>query len=386
MKILLSDYLFDGERLLKDKAVVVDNGVVVDIDGFKIIKKAYPEVKIEEFSGGVLFPGFVNTHVHLELGYLKGKTVRSKGFVEWLKSIMGSKLEDEDVIKDSIKNGIDELLKSGVGLVGDISNTLLSVEYLDKYMPQSVVFYENYSLNKKKACSVVEKLKKERLTAKSVRVSVVLHAVYSTHPCLAEFICSLNHTPFTVHLLESRFENQFLRNSGKLFDFLEGIGFVSDRFYFDDVWDFLKNTSCLKRNAIFVHCVEATDRDIEKIKELKGTVCLCLRSNDFISSKLPDVYKICASGVNVAFGTDSLASNDNLNFLEELRFAHKAFPLIEAEKIFKWAISGGAKALNTKWGFFKSHSCRPFFIPSSIYSPLIYILEEKGEDPLIINA
>ncbi|WP_022669842.1 amidohydrolase family protein [Hippea alviniae] len=386
MKVLLSDYIFDGERLLRDKAVVVNSGVVVDIDNFKIIRKAYPEVEVKEFFGGVLFPGFVNAHVHLELGYLKGKTKKSKGFVEWLKSIMAAKSEDENVIRESIKSGIDELLKSGVGLVGDISNTLLSVEYLDIHMPQSVVFYENYSLNRKRACDVVEKLRSKRLLSKSVHISVVIHAVYSTHPCLAEFVCSLDDALFSIHFLESEFENQFLRNSGELFDFLEGVGLVSDRFYFDDVWDFLENTSCLKRNTIFVHCVEAKNYDLERIKELNGTVCLCLKSNEFISSKLPDVYGICASGVNIAFGTDSLASNDNLNFLEELRFTHKSFPLIEPEKIFSWSISGGAKALGVKWGFYKGAFCKPVFISSKIYSPLAYILEEKGEGPLIINA
>jgi len=109
----------------------------------------------------VLFPGFVDIHTHLELSYLKNKLPHKAGFINWLKSIMSLKKEHfhEEIVKQSIKSGLNELIQSGVRVVGDISNTFATVEYLKRTLPLSVVFFENYSLNLKKSYRIEKSLK-----------------------------------------------------------------------------------------------------------------------------------------------------------------------------------------------------------------------------------
>ncbi len=383
MKLYVSDYVFTGKELLKDTAVVLKDNVVLDVGGYKTLIKSYPEAKRVEFYGGVLFPGFVNAHVHLELGYLKGKLPKRKGFVEWLKAIMFEKRGklDNGIIVNSIKNGIEEIKKSGVSVVGDISNTLLSVDALKNSMPNSVVFYENYSLKEEKACEVKKKLESFKLDGKMA--SLTPHSIYSSHPCLMEYLCSRS-SLISIHFLESCGELGFFQKKGELFDFLNGLGLIDRDWTFKDHWDFLERCGCLKKGTIFVHCVYAQERDFRKIKQLDGTVCLCLRSNDYITGELPNVYEFLESGVNVAVGTDSLASNVDLNFIEELRFIKRHFPLLDAGIIFKWSIIGGAKALNIKWGFFKGYMAQPIFIPSRVFNPLENILETGDKPPEVI--
>ena len=380
MKLYLSDYVFTGNELLQDAAVLVKDNVVLDVGGFKQMRKSYSEAESIDFSGGVLFPGFIDTHTHLELGYLKDKLPKRRGFVEWLKAIMSLKKDkmDNRIIVNNIKKGVEELKKGGVFVVGDISNTLLSVDILKKKMPESVIFYENYSLEKEKACEIKERLGSLRINNKMI--SLTPHSMYSSHPCLMEYLCSKSPL-ISIHFLESLGELDFFQGRGELFDFLNGLGLIDEGLDFKNHWDFMEKCGCLKKGTVFVHCVYGEKSDFEKIKELNGTVCLCVRSNDYITGELPNVYSVCESGVNVAIGTDSLSSNIDLNFLSELRFVKDKFSLLDADTIFRWAIVGGANALKLKWGFFKGFKAHPVFIPSSFYNPLENILERRGDKP-----
>ena len=383
MRLYLSDYVFDGKELLKDTGVVLKDNIVLDVGGYKTLLKIYPEAKRVVFYGGVLFPGFVNAHVHLELGYMKGKLPKKKGFVEWLKAIMALRKDElsNGIIVNGMKDGVEELKKSGVSAVGDISNTLLSVGVLKESMPDSKVFYENYSLKRERACEVKERL--ENLRVDDKMVSLTPHSIYSSHPCLMEYLCSRS-SLMSIHFLESYGEIGFFHGKGELFNFLSELGLIDESSIFRDHWDFLERCGCLKRGALFVHCVYAQREDFGRIKELDGTVCLCLRSNDYITGELPNVYEILESGVNVAIGTDSLASNVDLNFLEELKFIKNKFPLLDAQTIFGWSVLGGAKALKLKWGFFKGYKAQPIFISACAFNPLESILEEGDKPPEVI--
>lgn len=385
MEVYASDYIFTGSELLKDKAVLLRDGIVLDVGNLKTISKVYPEAKKVEYSGGVLFPGFINTHTHLELSYLKEKLPYQKGFVEWLKSIMNLKHNvSEKRVLECMKNSIDELKSSGVAILGDISNTLLSVDALKEKMPLSVVFYENYSLKKEKACEVLKKLKKIRFDF-DMKVSLTPHSIYSSHPCLMKYLCE-HGSILSIHFLESVWELSFFEGKGDLYNFLREMDLIDYGLSYSNHWDFLSSCDCRKKGMIFVHCVHAGKEDLDKIREINGTVCLCLRSNDFITGELPNVYGISESGVNVAIGTDSYASNRDLNFLKELSFIADRFPSLKPSKIFQWAIAGGAKALKLNWGFYRGGRAQPIFIPSFLVDPLAKILSNGSKPPEVFIA
>ncbi len=383
MEIVLSEYIFDGEILLKDRAVVFDNNVVIDIGNVETLKKTYDKADIRDMGKGVLFPGFVNVHTHLELSYLKNKLPRKVGFIEWLKSIMLFKKEslDEKIVAQSIESGIDELIQSGVRAVGDISNTLVSVEYLKKTLPLSVVFFENYSLSLEKSHEIEknlrENLKNIQLSARPVRVSAVPHSIYSTNKHLLHYLSAVHQPdlPYSIHYLEHKYENDFVGSQGRLFEYLNGMGLIDEGLHYKSAVSYLSSINAAVKNMTFIHCLYADDKDIAFFKSIDATIGICVRSNMYISGILPDLYKFEKSGVNIAIGTDSMASNNDLNFINELKFIHNHFPNINVQKIFKWAIKGGAKALRLKLGFKKGYFAYPVFFETAGKNPLDEILE-----------
>ncbi len=380
MRLLYAKFIFDGEKLLNNCAVLIHKNKVIDIGAKKLLEKTYT-LTSSDMGEGVLFPGFVNLHIHLELSHLKGKLPIHKGFIEWLKTIMTLKKEDfsKEEIELALVQAINELKQNGVFLVGDISNTLISCKYLQKEMPDSVVFFENYSLNKNGACQVKKQipniLSNIKPQCKGITVSPSAHSVYSTHSCLIQYLTNFDkNLPYSMHFLETRYEKEFLRSKGELFEMLDGFGLVEEKPNYNNIFDYLSSIGALRKNTVFVHCVDADKNDMETIKKIEGTVCLCLRSNYYIQKQLPDVYMIEKSGVNIGIGTDSLASNWNLNFLDELKFIHKHFNKIDPKTIFRWASYGGAQSLKVNLGFKKGFMAKPFFLASKDNNPLEKIL------------
>ena len=383
MEIVSSEYIFDGETLHKDKAVLLNNNMVVEIGNIETLKKAYSKATVKDMGRGVLFPGFVDVHTHLELSHLKNRLPHKADFIKWLKSMMSLKKEHfyEEIVKQSIKSGLQELIQSGVRVVGDISNTLATVEYLKRALPLSVVFFENYSLSLKKSYEIEKSLKENlgdiQLSASPLRVSAVPHSIYSTNKHLLRYLSKICQPdlPYSIHYLEHKYENSFAISKGKLFDYLSKIGLVDDELHYNSASSYLSSIKAVRNGMIFVHCVYADDKDIDFFKNIDATIGVCARSNVYISDTLPDLYKFEKSGVNIAIGTDSLASNYDLNFINELKFIRKHFPNISAQTIFKWATKGGAKALKVKLGFKKGYFAYPVFFKTSSKNPLEEILE-----------
>jgi len=383
MELLSSKFVFDGEELLSNKAIVIHNNTVKDISSKKVLEKVY-SLKVKDFGEGVLLPGFVNLHTHLELSYLKNKLPQKKGFVEWLSSIMYEKTKDVDnkEIAKNIENAVETQFKSGVRIIADISNTLASCEYLKKYMPYSTIFFEQYGLNKEKACKIKknleEKLNNYKKMCGQLKLIPTAHSLYSTHSCLIEYLIGLSkQEPFSIHFLESSFEKDFLISRGDMFDFLNSLGLVEETIHYPDVFDYIKKLGISRRKTIFVHCTYADKNELENIKRTDSTVCLCLRSNKYISEELPDIHSIIKSGVNIGVGTDSLASNWDLDFINELKFIYGNFSDINPNAIFKWATTNGAKALGLNLGFKKDQTAFAVFLPSSDNNPLEEILSQR---------
>ncbi len=383
MEILKSEYIFSNGKILKDYLVVIDKNTVIDVDKSNLILKSYNNIKIRDLGYGVLFGGFINLHTHTELSYMKNKLPRKKGFVGWIEAMIKSKKteEDKNTIIASAQKGIKDMASYGTVAIGDISNTLISCELLKNTMPLSVVFFENYALNKERACLVKKELQDTLIKlengCKPIKMTPTAHSVYSTNGCLIEFLANKQpNNPFSIHFLESEYEKPFINSQGKLFELLDGYGLVDTKLNYKDIFDYLKDINAYRKKTIFVHCVEANNSDLEKIKEIDSTVCLCPRSNKFISDTLPNIYAIEKSGVNIGVGTDSLASNDDLNVLNEIRYIYKHFN-IKPQKLFRWITDNPAKALNLNLGLQKNKAAYGVFFATNTPQPLEEILENQ---------
>jgi cytosine/adenosine deaminase-related metal-dependent hydrolase len=79
--------------------------------------------------------------------------------------------------------------------------------------------------------------------------------------------------------------------------------------------------------------------------EIEITLCLCPKANLYIENRLPNIPLFVNEGMKLTLGTDSLASNDSLSILEEMKTISKHFPQISFETMLNWATKNGAELL-----------------------------------------
>ena len=119
---LKGDKIFDGYRLLQGKVLVVEsNGTIVEV-----IDEEDAGIEIESYQG-ILSPGFINCHCHLELSHLKGMIPECTGLVDFVFKVVNERHFPEEQILDAISKAEDEMIKNGIVAVGDICNNTLTL-------------------------------------------------------------------------------------------------------------------------------------------------------------------------------------------------------------------------------------------------------------------
>ena len=350
--------------LPKDNVLVTDaGGVVKEIIA---LKDAGGDI---EFFNGLLCPGFVNTHCHLELSHLKGVIPEKTGLVDFVFKIITERHFEQPEIIGAIEAAENEMLQNGVVAVGDICNTTLSI--LQKQ--QQRMLYHNFievsGFLPETANERFEKVKAILSAFKSIDANVQHstfklqcstlspHAAYSVSPQLFELInSSTANNIVAIHNQETFAEEDFIKNkTGDFLKLYQKMGI--DISFFKPTgksslqsWypHFNKNQS-----IILVHNVTTSAEDIQfakasttiKYSSSSLNFCLCPNANLYITDLLPNVNMLMEQNCNIVLGTDSLASNHQLNILEEIKTLHKNFPHIKLETLLQWATINGATAL-----------------------------------------
>ncbi|RZM04308.1 MAG: amidohydrolase, partial [Pedobacter sp.] len=118
-----ADTIFDGYRFLPGNKVLICNAagsveaIVDDAD-------AGDDIAIIE---GMLSPGFINTHCHIELSHLKGKIPEHTGLVNFVQQVMSGRESSAPEQILAMQQAADELYESGTVAIGDICNTADSI-------------------------------------------------------------------------------------------------------------------------------------------------------------------------------------------------------------------------------------------------------------------
>jgi cytosine/adenosine deaminase-related metal-dependent hydrolase len=240
-------------------------------------------------------------------------------------------------------------------LVGDIGNTLASVEPLRSSELKGIVFREVIGFSPGDPDAVVREVESELEAigdSDTVRVSLAAHAPYSVAPRLFRAIRDgLSRRPFrpcSVHLAESSDELEFLRHGhGAWRALLEEIG------AWDASWrppgcgplEYLERMGLLSERVLVVHGVHLTAVELTRLARTGATVVTCPRGNLATRAGVPPIEAFHHSGARVAIGTDSLASVDNLNLFEELAALRRLAPEVPAATLLAWATENGAQAL-----------------------------------------
>jgi cytosine/adenosine deaminase-related metal-dependent hydrolase len=307
----------------------------------------------------VVMPGVVNAHTHLELSYLREAIAPSERFLDWIDGLMARRREFADPadprIVDAAKQGIRDARAAGTALVGDISNTLITVPLLAEGELPGVVFYELLRFNEPDPVGRVLRAR-QQLEAlprhPDVRTTIAAHAPYSVAPLLFRAIrADLDRHPFersAVHLGESPEEVEFIRaGTGPWRTLLQKIGTWSDEWKAPGTTPvgYLADAGFLDRRILVVHGVQFAAADLARLSSLGITIVSCPRSNRHVGVGSPPLAAFYDAGVEVAFGTDSLASVEDLNVFGELAEARRIAPQVPARRLLESATLTGARAL-----------------------------------------
>jgi cytosine/adenosine deaminase-related metal-dependent hydrolase len=350
MKIFRADYVFPVY------ADPIENGVVTVDDNGKIIAVTNdmpPDINIpiEEVSG-IICPGFVNTHCHVELSHLKDKIPGQGGLVEFIKSIQQLRGSTEKEIATAAANADATMYENGIVAVGDIVNTnaTIAIKAASKLYYHS--FIETFSFSPQKADEVFKKaleLVKE-FTPQSC--SVTPHAPYSVSKDLFKLIkkyCDTNNL-ISIHNQECEDENKFYRYKlGKFIDLYEHFG-IDISYFKPQARNSLQSVIPLltnKQDILMVHNTCTNLKDIYFIKRFDRKIhwCFCPNANLYIEGKLPKIDLFLGQGFNITLGTDSLASNSKLCILSEMRTLQQKYPSLSTAKLMEWGTINGARYL-----------------------------------------
>lgn len=324
-----------------------------------------PMEKVERVRG-IVTPGFVNAHAHLELSHLKSHISRLTGISGFATELMDKRGSfDADNIADAIQLADREMYSNGIVAVGDISNNATTIATKQQSAIQYHTFCELIALHPAAADVVMDsgmQLRGQFETA-GLRASLTPHAPYSVSPGLMKKIVeenSIHKSVAAIHNQESKAESQFTEHGiGKIQDIYDHLGI-------DTAWFTGYGRTSLQaslpnllspQNLILVHNTFTAPADIRFAEELHKSLfwCFCPNANLYIEGELPDFYSFYKAGVRIVIGTDSLASNDSLDIVEELKVIQSQAPEIPTEQLLSWATHNGAQALQLDWaGTFES--------------------------------
>ena len=342
MRYLSANYIFPLHiNPIKEGVVQIsEKGEIVNI--FESRTKA-PKQKLEIFEG-VLCPGFVNVHCHLELSHLKGLLPQKTGLADFISKVREKRNVAIAEIKRAIIDADSKMQKNGIVAVGDISNTNNSFFIKEESKIVYHTFVELFSINKDKA-EIVFNEGIELLKNCPKPNSITPHANYSVSKKLFSLLKEQNNEGIVcIHNQETKSEDElFRKGSGELYQLLKQFGDVNNSGISALQTSLLQMSKQSK--IILVHNTFTSKKDVEWTKENNYSIywCTCPKANLYIENTLPDysifdVNKLC-------IGTDSLASNTSLSVLEELKVIQENTDF-DLNTLLKIASKNGAEALD----------------------------------------
>ena len=349
----------EGEPI-KDGWVMVDGGRIVALGR----RAGNDTTKGVELGDVAVMPGLVNAHTHLELSYLRDQVRPASSFTAWAREIIAERrkgphpLKDPRVI-DAIDGAIDELVRCGTAVVGEITNTLfVTFDKLAQSPLAGVVFWELIGFNLGEDADfdamvgqALEDLG-ELPRKDNVRASLAAHAPYSVAPlffrAIKKAVDRMPFVPSSVHLAENVEEVELLKTgSGPWKTLMTDIGSWNPAWTPPGVGpvEYLDNMGFIDGRLLVVHGVQMTPADLAILKARGATLVTCPRSNAHTGAGVPPIVDFYESGVRIAIGTDSLASSPDLNVFGEVATLHALAPSVPPALLLESATIQGARAL-----------------------------------------
>lgn len=351
--------LFDGYRLLDSNHVLItdEKGTVQEL-----IQSENAGGDVQQLDG-ILSPGFVNAHCHLELSHLKGMIPEHTGLVDFVFTVVTQRHLPEEAIAEAITNAEAEMLANGIVAVGDICNNTSTLLQKQKgrmayynfietsgWLPQ--VAFARFERSKEMYESFASSTDNCQLPTINCQLSIVPHAPYSVSNELWQLMQPLfkGHT-VTIHNQETAFEDDlFTSGTGDFIRMYQKMN-LDNSFFLPTGKTSLQSylpKMLTARQVLLVHNTFTTEADMVYANSLHPHInwCLCPNANQYIENALPPIDLLRKQHCNIVLGTDSLASNHSLSILDEMKTIGKYFTNIPLEEMLGWATINGAKALS----------------------------------------
>jgi cytosine/adenosine deaminase-related metal-dependent hydrolase len=346
---------------IADGAVALaDDGTVLALGSRAEVRAEVADAAEEEHALGVLLPGLVNAHAHLELSPLADAVPGGGGLVPWAGAVMrASAALDGDRRADAAALAAAAAVRLGTAAIGDVGNTLAAAPGIGRAGLRGVLFHELVGSREAATGDAIADAAREKARADAASPwpagltwARAPHAPYSAGPDLLRRLFALARAeghPTSIHVAEDEDELALLRDgTGRWAAVLEAMG-VDPRTRASGRGPVatLAELGAFDGDdpPLLVHVVHADDEDRRLAARAGATAVLCPRSNLHIGGRLPDVAGLLVDGVPIALGTDSLASTPDLSLWGEMTTLAAHFPSIPADRWLEAATRGGARAL-----------------------------------------
>lgn len=339
----------------------LENTVVVTDDAGKILAveptDRHDPASLERHRG-LLVPGFVNTHCHLELSHMKGKVDTGTGLIKFITGVVTQRNAATEIIAEAIQYAENEMLAGGIVAVGDISNTTDTFATKSQGRLRYHTFVEMFDFlqdaGTDKALADWLPVFEALQLAPGSQKTLVPHAPYSVSKRLFRELNARTpeaaHVTVSIHNQETPPENElFLYKTGGFLGFYGGFGISLDGFEATgqpSIHYALEHMNPANR-TLFVHNTLTTRADIAAAHAWGKRVfwATCPNANLYIENRLPDYSAFLDTQARLTIGTDSLTSNWQLSILEEMRTIARYQSYVPFEAMLRWATLNGAEAL-----------------------------------------
>jgi len=355
-----ADKIFTGFEFLDPGHVLI-----MDVEGK--VKEIVAEMDagdgIERYRG-IICPGFINAHCHLELSHLKNTIPPHTGLIPFLLEVVTKRNHDQALILESIEKAEREMEEEGIVAVGDICNTNITLETKRQSKIKWNNFIEVLGMKDEKAEAnllhyegILNAFTNAAISMEeaSFMSSLVPHAPYSISNKTFEGINDrTSHSIVSMHSQENPAEDElYKKGTGDFIQFFNQLGLAESPF---PVTGKSSIRSCLphfnkQQRMILVHNTFTAEEDIvfalDHAKEhLSGIhFCLCVNANRYIENRMPPIDILIKNKAEIILGTDSYSSNWQLSIASEIRTIRKEMPAIPLQLILQWATINGARAL-----------------------------------------
>jgi cytosine/adenosine deaminase-related metal-dependent hydrolase len=362
MKRLSAQYILTNTGPALKRAIVnaEDDGTIISIEE---TEDELTEKHNVEFYNGIIIPGFVNCHCHLELSHLKGAIAENGGLGFFIEQVRGTRENSKENIIKSVYRTDNDMYQAGIVLCADVCNTSDTFSLKKESRIRYLNLLEVFGIDPDKARRRIDEITDLAKTAGKMKLhySFVPHSTYSMSLSLLRLLKKItnNNKVTSIHFLETPAEKSFLADhSGTLMLSYIRSGLLPARLEtVKSHADAVLNEITPSGNLILVHNTFADRETISLVKRRENTYwCLCPNSNYYIEKVVPPVTLLLDEGCEIVIGTDSLASNTKLDILSELITLQMHYPSLAIEDLVAWGTINGARALGMDEEFGKIES------------------------------